>query len=182
MGLMDGYQRIEKVMSEPSIRLAAETDLPAINEIYNYYVLHSTCTYQLEPESMQDRFCWFRDHPSEKYPVIVVEEAGEIFGWGSLSKWRPRAAMAPTVEVTVYIRHDRHRQGLGKMILNNLIERSRQIGYQSAIASVSAEQTASIGLQETFGFRRVAYLTQVANKFDQWLDLTYMQLMLKEGR
>lgn len=165
-------------MPEPSIRLAAATDLPAINEIYNYYVLHSTCTYQLEPESVQDRLSRFRDHPSEKYPVIVVEKEDEILGWGSLSKWRPRAAMAPTVEVTVYIRHDMHRQGLGRMILADLIERSRQIGYHSAIASVSAEQTASIGLQESFGFRQVAYMAQVANKFDQWLDLTYMQLML----
>ena len=87
--------------------------------------------------------------------------------------------MAPTVEVTVYIHHSMHRQGLGKLILSDLLERARQIGFRSAIASISAEQGPSIALHERFGFRRVAYMTEVANKFDTWLDLTYLQLMLQ---
>jgi phosphinothricin acetyltransferase len=169
-------------MSTPTLRPAAESDLSTINEIYNYYVLRSTCTYQLEPESIADRLAWFREHPPDKYPVVVVEIDGEVVGWGSLSKWRPRAAMAPTVEVTVYVRHEMHRRGLGKMILCHLIERACQIGFHSIIGSVSADQNASISLQEGVGFRRVAHLVEVGHKFGQWLDLMYMQLMLEARR
>ncbi len=165
-------------MSTPILRLAAESDLPTINEISNYYVLRSTCTDQLKPESTADRLAWFREHPPEKYPVTVVEIDDDIVGWGSLSKWRPRAAMAPTGEATVYIRHDSHRRGLGKMILCDLIERASPIGFHSLIGSVSADQPASIALQESVGFQPVAHLTEVGHKFGQWLDLKYLQLML----
>src|SRR5262245_34814490 len=113
----------------PSLRLATELDLPAINEIYNHYVLNSTCTYQLEPETLPDRMDWFRDHPADRYPVIIAESNGNVEGWGSLSKWRPRAALAPTVEATVYIRQGMHRRGLGRLILSDLLERARRIGF-----------------------------------------------------
>ena len=162
----------------PSLRLATEFDLPAINEIYNYYVLRSTCTYQLEPDSIEDRQMWFREHPPEKYPVIVTELDGHVVGWGSLSKFRPRAGLAPTVEAAVYISHHMHRRGLGRTILSDLIQRARQIGFHSLIGSVSAEQFASIALQESLGLRTVAHLVEVGLKFGQRLDLMYLQLML----
>jgi len=161
-----------------TIRLATVDDLTAINDIYNYYVPRSTCTYQLEPETIEARTRWFHEHDPERYPVVVAERGGEVVGWGSLSKFRERAAYAPTVEGSVYIRHDCHRQGLGRMILLDLIERARAAGYHSLIGGVDAEQTASIALQESLGFQRVAHLKQVGYKFDRWLDVIYLQLML----
>ena len=162
----------------PNLRMAMEADLTAINDIYNFYVLGSTCTYQLEPESIADRTAWFREHLPDKYPVTVVEMNGNVVGWGSLPRFRPRAALAQTVEVTVYIDHRFHRQGLGKLILSDLIDRARAIGYHSAIASVSAEQAPSLALHESFGFRCVAHMVEVGIKFGQQLDLKYLQLML----
>jgi phosphinothricin acetyltransferase len=158
--------------------LATEDDLAAINEIYNYYVPRSTCTYQLEPESIEDRTAWFREHSPDKYPVVVATMHGEVVGWGSLSKFRPRAAYAPTVEASVYIRHDCHRRGLGRLILLELVERARQAGFHSIMGGASADQAASIALQENLGFRRVAHLVEVGYKFGQRLDVVYLQLML----
>jgi len=164
-----------------SIRLATAADLPAICEIYNYYILRSTCTYQLQPETLADREAWFANHPPEKHPVTVAELDGQVAGWGSLSKFRDRAAYDPTVEASVYIRHDLHRRGLGKALLTDLIERARQIGFHSLIGGASADQTASVALQESLGFTRVALFKQVGYKFDQWLDVVFMQLMLREA-
>ena len=160
------------------IRIATESDLVAINDIYNYYVPRSTCTYQLEPETMESRTRWFRDHDPLRYPVTVAELDGEVVGWGSLSKFRERAAYSPTVEGSIYIRHDKHRQGLGRQILVDLIQRARAAGFHSLIGGADAEQTASIALQESLGFQRVAHLVQVGYKFDRWLDVIYLQLML----
>jgi L-amino acid N-acyltransferase YncA len=165
-------------MTAPILRLATEDDLSAINEIYNYYVPRSTCTYQLEPETSEGRSIWFRQHSPDRYPVLVAELGNHVVGWGSLSKFRERAAYAPTVEASVYIHWDFHRRGIGRVILVDLIERARQIGFHSIIGGASADQTASIALQESLGFRRIAHLKEVGYKFGQWLDVIYLQLML----
>jgi phosphinothricin acetyltransferase len=165
-----------------TLRLATDADLPAINDIYNYYIPRSTCTYQLEPETSAARLAWFREHPPERYPVIVAcvpESAGQIAGWGSLSKFRERAAYAPTVEASVYIHHDYHRHGIGRAILVDLIARARAAGYHSLIGGASADQEASVALQESLGFQRVALLKEVGYKFGRRLDVVYLQLMLQ---
>jgi phosphinothricin acetyltransferase len=166
-------------MTSAVIRLATEADVPAINEIYNYYVHRSTCTYQLEPEPLAGRQTWFSAHPPEKYPVTVAESDGLIVGWGSLSKFRDRAAYDGTVEVSVYIHHDHHRRGLGRALLSDLIDRARALGYHTLIGGTSADQAASIALQESLGFTRVAHFKEVGYKFGQWLDVVFLQLMLK---
>jgi L-amino acid N-acyltransferase len=162
-----------------TIRLATEADLPAINDIYNYYVPRSTCTYQLEPETLDGRRAWFAAHPPEQYPVTVAQHDGEVIGWGSLSKFRDRAAYAPSVEASVYIRHDMHRRGIGRALLEDLIQRARANGFHTLIGGASADQTASVALQQSLGFQRVALFKEVGIKFGQRLDVVFMQLMLK---
>ena len=166
-------------MTSPNIRLATEADIPAINDIYNYYVHRSTCTYQLEPEPLDGRQAWFAAHPPDKYPVTVAESDGQILGWGSLSRFRDRAAYDGTVEASVYIHHDHHRRGLGRALLSDLIDRARALAYHTLIGGTSADQTASIALQESLGFTRVAHFKEVGYKFGQWLDVVFLQLMLK---
>jgi phosphinothricin acetyltransferase len=162
------------------LRLATEDDLAAINEIYNHYVPISTCTYQLEPETMEARHKWFAHHPPEKYPVYVAEVERRVVAWGSLSKFRERAAYAPTCEASIYVHHEWHRRGLGRLLLRVLIDHAGRAGFHSIIGGVSADQTASLALQESLGFMRVAHLKEVGYKFGRRLDVIYLQLMLKQ--
>src|SRR6476619_6200250 len=167
----------------PKIRLATADDLPAINDIYNYYVHRSTCTYQLETDTIEARQAWFASHPPDKYPVTVGEIAteknsSEVVAWGALSKFRERAAYAPSVEASIYVRHDMHRRGIGRALLLDLIQRARELGHHTLIGGVSADQTASLALQESLGFQRVAHLKEVGYKFGQRLDVIFLQLML----
>jgi L-amino acid N-acyltransferase len=162
----------------PTLRLAAATDLPAINDIYNHYVLCSTCTYQLEPETLEAREAWFAAHSPDKYPVTVAEIEGGVVGWGSLSKFRDRAAYDGSVEASIYIHHDYHRRGLGRALLVDLIVRARAAGFHTLIGGCSADQAASLALQESLGFTRVAHFQEVGYKFGRWLDVIFLQLML----
>jgi phosphinothricin acetyltransferase len=164
-------------MNQLQIRLATEADLPIINEIYNHYVFHSTCTYQLEPERMEDRLKWFAAH-GPKHPVTVAEVDGKVLGWGSLSKFHQRAAYANTVENSIYIHREHRRQKLGSALLEDQIRRAREIGHHTILAIIDADQPASVGLHERFGFSRAAHLKQLGFKFGRWLDVVYMQLML----
>ena len=161
-----------------SIRLATLADLPAINDIYNYYVETSTCTYQLEPETLEARTAWFHEHAPATHPITVAVIADEVVGWGALSKFRQRAAYDHTVEASVYLRHDVHRRGIGKALLLDLIAKAKAAGHHTLIGGASADQTASLALQDSLGFQRVAYLKEVGFKFGRWLDVAYSQLML----
>ena len=161
----------------PHIRLATEADLPAINAIYNHYVAHSTCTYQLAPESAGARLAWFHRR-DVAHPVTVAEIGGEVVGWASLNVFNPREAYARTVENSVYIHHRHHRRGLGRAMLADLIARARALDHHTIIAGISAEQTASLRLHAGFGFEKIGRLREVGFKHGQWLDVVSMQLML----
>jgi L-amino acid N-acyltransferase len=164
-------------MDIPHIRPATHADLEAINDIYNHYVRCSTCTFQVEPEPMSGRIAWFEAHGRE-HPVTVIEADGAVAGWGSLSRFHPRAAYGHTVENSVYVRHDRQHRGLGRALLADLIARAKTLGHHSIVALIAGEQTASVKLHATMGFTQAAHLKEVGFKFDRWLDVVYWQLML----
>ena len=160
-----------------TIRLARREDLGRINDIYNHYVLASTCTYQEEPDTVAERETWFERHDMQ-HPVTVAEVGGRIVGWGSLSSFHPRSAYRFSVENSVYVDPEHHRQGIGSALLRDLLERSRLIGHRTIVALIDADQEGSVALHARFGFEHAALLKQVGFKFDRWLDVVYMQLML----
>jgi phosphinothricin acetyltransferase len=166
-------------MAEPAsnIRPATEADLTAINDIYNHYVLHSTCTYQEEPSTPDERRAWFAAH-SSLHPIVVYEEAGQILGWASLSRFHPRSAYRNTVENSVYVRPEVHRRGIGSLLLAHTIAQARDLGHRTILALIDAEQQPSIALHLKFGFQQVAHLRQVGFKLGRWLDVVYLQLLL----
>jgi len=164
---------------EATIRTAIRGDLPAISAIYNHYVLTSTCTYQLEPETEADRETWFAER-SELHPAIVAEFAGEVVGWASLSPWKSRAGYRHSVEASVYIRHDSHRRGLGRRLMIELIALAKAAGHHTIVGGTCSSQEASLALQLSLGFVRVAHLKEVGFKFGRWLDVIYTQLMLDD--
>ena len=160
-----------------NIRLAAHADLGPINDIYNHYVLTSTCTYQEEPETAADRLAWFEGTASatrRRWPRWTAR------CWAGRRSRRSRrgAAYRHSVEVSVYIRHDSHRRGIGRALLIDIIERARAIGHHALIGGASADQVPSLGLQESLGFRRVAHFREVGYKFGLWLDVIYLELLL----
>jgi L-amino acid N-acyltransferase len=160
-----------------TIRDAKPSDLAAINSIYNYYVPKSDCTMDLEPIALESRKLWFLDHGPE-YPVIVAERDGEVLGWASLSKYRPRAAYRPTVEDTIYVRDDMRGVGIGGALLDELIARAKWNGYCSIMSVICANQSASLKIHQKKGFVEVGHLNKVGYKFDKWVDIKMLQLML----
>lgn len=160
------------------LRPANSSDLVAINDIYNHYVLQSTCTYQEEPETLEDRHRWFQHH-GDRHPVIVAEAAGTIAGWGSLSSFHERSAFRNTVENSVYVHPQYHRQGIGSLLLVELCASARRLGHRAIIAAIDSGQPASMALHSKFGFVEVGRLKQVGLKFGRWLDAVYLELLLE---
>lgn len=160
-----------------SIRSATEADLPTINAIYNHYVEHSTCTYQTTPSSGEERRAWYEAHGPE-HPIIVAEKDGMILGWGSLSRFHPRQAYCHSVEDSIYLHHAHCGQGLGTLLLQELLRLAQKLGHHTVLGGIDADQTASIALHAKFGFEKVSHLKEVGYKHGRWLDVIWMQKML----
>lgn len=162
------------------VRPATPDDVAAMNDIYNHYVLNSTCTYQETPDTLDDRRAWFEAH-GPRHPVTVAMLGGLVVGWGCLSPFRDRSGYDRTCENSVYVRHDLHRRGIGAALLADLIARAAVLDYHTIIAGIDAEQTASIAFHARFGFTTVAHLREVGYKFGRWLDVVFMQFLLSRA-
>jgi L-amino acid N-acyltransferase len=159
------------------LRTATLADAPAINDIFNHYVVHTTTTFCTEPTSLEEREKWLSQRV-EAHPVIVAEWGRRVVGFGALGAFRPRAAYARTVEMSVNIHRDFHRRGLGRAIITELIARARALGHHALVGGCCGENTPSIALLENFGFARVGHFPEVGRKFDRWLDVVFLQLTL----
>jgi L-amino acid N-acyltransferase len=168
----------ETADSPITIRPATKSDLKTINDIYNHYVFHSTCTYQEKPEPLKGRQRWLAHH-GPKHPVTVAVENNQVVGWGSLSAYHARSAYRRTVENSVYVHHEYHRRGIGSILLDDLIARARKVGHRVIIAAIDADQPASVALHAKFSFEKVGHFKQVGFKFGRWLDVVYMELLLQ---
>ena len=161
------------------IRSATTADAAVINSIVNPYIEKSTATFIKEPSTIEQRLAWFAEH-RDKHPIIVAVCDGAVVGFGARSTFRARSAYARTAEVSIYVREDFHRRGIGRMILGALTARARVLGYHTIIGVCCSESQASIALLEAFGFTRAGHLREVGRKFDRWLDTVILEQVLAD--
>lgn len=128
---------------------------------------------------MEHRTAWFEDHQRNDYPILVaVSEVDEVVGWGSLSRFHDRMGYRFTAEDSVYVAAEHRGKGVGKSLLAPLIQAARDRKLHAIIGLIDAQNEASIRLHARFGFEKVAHLKQVGYKFDRWLDVVFMELLL----
>ena len=146
------------------IRLAQNSDLEAINTIYNQAVAAQYCTADLDSISMREREIWFQTHSEENYPVFVGEESGEVVAWFSFSAWRSgRRALVQTAEVSYYI-HDQHfRKGYASQLMSFALTKAPELGFKNLFAILLEPNTVSIKLLEKFEFELWGRLPDIAN-------------------
>ncbi|OGL43414.1 MAG: hypothetical protein A2161_05825, partial [Candidatus Schekmanbacteria bacterium RBG_13_48_7] len=164
---------------EIKVKPACRHDLERINDIYNHYVVESTCTYQVDPESIETRTEWFQSR-SEKHPVLVAHDLDQVVGWGAISAFKARTAYKNTGEISVYVDHRFLRQGIGIKILEALLAHARKSGLHTLLAAISADQESSIKIHEKLGFKHAGRLAEAGYKFDKWLDVVYMQYLIRD--
>lgn len=158
-------------------RLAERRDAEAIRSIYNAEVTGSTVTFDLESRSLSEQIAWIDEH-SGGHPAIVAEIDGVVVGFGSLSRFRERAAYNGTVEDSVYVQDDHRGAGVGRALLEELVRLAQAHGFHTVLARVVGGHDASITLHERCGFVVVGTEREVGRKFGRWLDVVVLQRML----
>ena len=154
-----------------SIRLAAIDDLPRIVEIYNQSIAGKQATADLQPVSVADRQAWFDAHTGNR-PLVVAQtrsetssetSLGEIIGWGSLSDLYARPAYHISTEISIYVADEAKGQGVGKALVNYLIQIAPSCGVQQVVALIFAHNTPSLAMFEKLGFESWGKFKQVCD-------------------
>ena len=159
------------------VRLARAEDGEAIRSIYNVEVTESTVTFDLVPRSAEDQRAWLIAH-SGPHPAVTAVDGDEVVGFGSLSPYKDRPAYATTVEDSVYVRRDRQGQGVGRLLLGELVRLGTAHGFHSMIGRIGGHNEASIALHKACGFELVGVEKEVGRKFGRWLDVVELQRLL----
>ncbi len=161
-----------------TLRPAVVGDAEAIRSIYNVEVAGSTVTFDLVARSLEDQVAWIEEHSGGHPAIVATDDLGAVVGFGSLSPYRERPAYFTTVEDSVYVTGDQRGQGIGHLLLTELIALAATYGYHSTIARIVGGHDASITLHRRCGFDIVGTEREVGRKLGRWLDVTVMQRML----
>jgi L-amino acid N-acyltransferase len=173
----------DRSASDVEIRHAERRDAEGIRAIYNRFVTDSTALFDLVPRTLDEQVAWIDEHSGGHPALVAVDPAaggipGGVVGFGSLSPFRSRPAYAGTVENSVYLLDSHQRRGIGRRLLEALVELAAAHGFHTVIARVSGGNEGSIALHAACGFETVGVEREVGRKFGQWLDVVEMQLML----
>ena len=163
------------------VRSAAEPDLPGVLAIYNDVIATSTAVYRDTPATLADRREWWTSRLAAGYPVFVAVAGEEVVGFASFGDFRAWPGYRFTVEHTVHVRADRRGTGVGSALMHDIIAAAQRAGKHVMIAGVDADNAASIRFHQRFGFERVAHFREVGFKFGRWLDLVFLQRILRQS-
>ncbi|MBB3947302.1 phosphinothricin acetyltransferase [Rhizobium skierniewicense] len=160
------------------LRDATLDDLPAIMEIYNDAVLNTTAIWNDILVDLNNRKEWFKARKDRGFPVIAAIKDGAVAGYASYGDWRAFDGYRHTREHSVYVHKSARGSGLGKLLMQGLIDHAKANDVHVLIGAIESENTASIRLHEALGFRVAGKFSEVGTKFGRWLDLTCMELKL----
>lgn len=164
---------------EIKIRPATIADLENILEIVNYSIVHTTSNYNYDRQSLALQKQWFEKKEREKFPVLVADYNGNAIGFGTYGSFREKIGYQFTVEHSVYVKEEFTGKGIGKLLLPALIKQAKAEGYHTMIGAIDASNSGSIAFHKKFGFLENGIIKEAGFKFGKWLDLLFMQLLLK---
>ncbi len=157
-----------------TIRPVKLDDLDAITDIYNEAILTTDATFDTEPKTNTEQRVWVANH-GPKNPILVAELDGDVVGWASLSQWSDRCAYSDTAEISLYVKEEFRSQGIGKRLLEEIIQEGEKVGLHTVIARVAEGNTQSVHLHEGVGFEHIGLMREVGRKFGKLLNVHLMQ-------
>ncbi len=167
-------------MAEIRVRPALRSDLPRITEIYNYYVVNTPITFDLEPVRAEERGHWFDEHSDgARYRLFVAEDDGRVLGYAGTGRFRDKAAYDTSVETTIYCAHDATGRGIGTLLYRALFEALQGEDLNRLLAGITMPNDASVRLHERFGFKRMGVFSEVGRKFGRFWDVLWMERPLR---
>lgn len=163
-------------MTEIRIRPAQRSDLARITEIYNYYVLNTPVTFDVDAYTVERREPWFAQFGSTgRYRLLVAEQDGIVLGYAGTTRFRPKAAYETTVETTIYCAQDEVGKGIGRRLYTELFEVLKGEDIHRFVAGYALPNAATEALHQRFGFKGVGVFSGNGRKFGKYWDVCWVE-------
>lgn len=159
-----------------TVRRAVSADVAAITEIYNDAIMNSIATMDTIIQSAQERQAWLEAH-GKQWPVLVCEVNGVIAGWASLTQWSIRPAYSQTAEASVFVHKNYRAQGVGKHLLQALIEAGKAAGMHLIVGRIATTNSVSLNMCRALGFTDVGVMKEAGYKFGDYVDISVLQYL-----
>lgn len=153
---------------------------PEILAIFNDAIAHSTALYEYHPRTLDYMAAWFDGKQQGNYPVVGAgDDEHRLLGFASYGPFRPHPAYKYTVEHSVYVDPAHRQRGIGRLLLEAIVDRARQQAYHNVVGGIDRDNAASIRLHERLGFEHCGTVRHAGFKFGRWLDLVFYQRLLE---
>ena len=167
-------------MAETRIRAATTQDLPRLTEIYNYYVLHTPITFDLEPYTVEERAAWLNQFAfTGRHRLLIAEVNNIVVGYAGTTRFRAKAAYDTTVEATIYCAPEAVGKGIGCTLFAALFQAIAQEDIHRIVGGYTMPNAGSASLLEKFGFKPVGVFHETGRKFDRYWDVAFMERPLR---
>jgi phosphinothricin acetyltransferase len=165
------------------VREATSRDVDAIVELFNALITTTTFGYRDAPTTADEQAGWMRERSECGHPTLVADVAGDVIGYACWTSFRGGdqawSGYRHTVEHSIHIDSRFHRRGIGRLMLNELVERAHASGIHVMVAGIDSTNEPSLQFHRAAGFVEVARMPEVGRKFGRWLDLVLMQRIIE---
>lgn len=165
------------------VRPAKDADVQAVCAIYADAVLTGTASYELDPPDLSEMAARMQAVRDSGLPWFVADASGTVVGYAYVSPFRPRPAYRFTLENSIYVAPQAKGRGIGRALLQALVDAAAARGYRQIVAVIGDghEASPSVRLHAALGFTHAGRVIGSGYKFGRWLDTTYMQRALNGG-
>lgn len=163
------------------IRTPRSADLLPLTELYNYYIVNTPITFDLQPYTVeQRRERWFNHyHPTGRYRLFVAEQAGQAVGYVTSSPFRVQAAYETSIETSIYVHPDQLGLGIGTQLYQTLFAALAQEDVHRVYAGITLPNSASVALHRKLGFDSVGIYHEVGRKWGRYWDVEWFEKSLQ---
>ncbi len=166
-------------MTDAVVRAARPADLEALTAIYNHYIVNTAITFDLEPFTLDQRREWLSHYAeSGRHRLFVAACDGAVRGYACSSRFRPKGAYDPSVEVSIYLAPEYTNRGLGARLYTVLFDALRSEDVNRAYAGITLPNAASIALHRRFGFAEIGVYSEVGRKFGRYWNVQWFEKAL----
>ena len=164
-------------MPSLTVRPAAPADADAICRIYNQGIEDRVATLETELRTPAERLEWMAAR-GPRHPVVVAAAGDDVVGWASLNRFNPRPAYDHVVDLSVYVERGWRGRGVGRRLLEHVIEAARTLGYHKMVLAAFPTNAAGMALYERLGFSPVGIYREQGWLDDRWVDVIAMERLL----
>ncbi len=156
-------------------RFATTADAAAIAEIYNQGITDRMATFETRPRTAEDIRGWF----TAAYPIVVVEDAGQVIAFAATSLYRTRDCYSGIAEFSVYVAQDKRNRGAGRIAMQALLHEAQTCGFWKLLSRIFVENTASRALMRSLGFREVGVYAKHGKLDGRWRDVVIVEYLIE---